>query len=616
MKVLIKLKDNFFQIIFDEKVSISVKFQLESFKLINHGQKDNYIFIGSKNIVNIDNIIGYLKNINFEVSTSSEAKKLITSKKIEIEKFQKKINYLKSLKSEKNNKNFNEFCNSFKFLARALKEHQNKSLYHLYHAGSAANFSVPGSGKTSVVLAYYQKLKIENKVDAIFVIGPTNCYHSWKDEFESTLGRSSNLRIFGDKLSPSQRKDIYNNSLKSELYASHFQTISNDAVLLKDFFSKNRFLLVVDEAHNIKKIGGVWSVAVLELSKLSEFKVILTGTPRPNDFQDFYNYLDFLYKNIEIISTYEKAQLSRFMEDNQVEKVAIFLKERLSPFFTRVTKKELNLSKAIFNKPISLQMNPIEKKIYDAIVTKIKNYNLNEYENNIDLIKKMRRARIIRLRQCCSYVQNLNTAIIEEKGTNDNLINNDDIKSLITHYDSNEKPAKLEKLKSMILDLINSNKKVLVWSTHLKSIDLILKELKNENINIKKITGSTDLDERADIKNAFNDENSSLNVIIANPQACSESISLHKACQNAIYYDISYNTAEFLQSLDRIHRVGGSENKPVYYDFLHYEKSIDEEVYKRVFKKADMQMKIIEEENLTFNLSEEDDIDDLYKEFE
>ena len=616
MKVLIKLKDNFFQIIFDEKVSISVKFQLESFKLINQGQKDNYIFIGSKNIVNIDNIIGYLKNINFEVSTSSEAKKLITSNKIEIEKFQKKINYLKSLKSEKNNKNFSEFCNSFKFLARALKEHQNKSLYHLYHAGSAANFSVPGSGKTSVVLAYYQKLKIENKVDAIFVIGPTNCYHSWKDEFESTLGRSSNLRILGDKLSPSQRKDIYNNSLKSELYASHFQTISNDAVLLKDFFSKNRFLLVVDEAHNIKKIGGVWSVAVLELSKLSEFKVILTGTPRPNDFQDFYNYLDFLYKNIEIISTYEKAQLSRFMEDNQVEKVAIFLKERLSPFFTRVTKKELNLSKAIFNKPISLQMNPIEKKIYDAIVTKIKNYNLNEYENNIDLIKKMRRARIIRLRQCCSYVQNLNTAIIEEKGTNDNLINNDDIKSLITHYDSNEKPAKLEKLKSMILDLINSNKKVLVWSTHLKSIDLILKELKNENINIKKITGSTDLDERADIKNAFNDENSSLNVIIANPQACSESISLHKACQNAIYYDISYNTAEFLQSLDRIHRVGGSENKPVYYDFLHYEKSIDEEVYKRVFKKADMQMKIIEEENLTFNLSEEDDIDDLYKEFE
>ena len=48
--------------------------------------------------------------------------------------------------------------------------------------------------------------------------------------------------------------------------------------------------------------------------------------------------------------------------------------------------------------------------------------------------------------------------------------------------------------------------------------------------------------------------------LVAIPQACSESISLHKACHNAVYYDMNYNTSEFLQSLDRIHRVGGSEN--------------------------------------------------------
>jgi SNF2 family DNA or RNA helicase len=378
----------------------------------------------------------------------------------------------------------------------------------------------------------------------------------------------------------------------------------------------NRFLLVVDEAHNIKKIGGTWSVAVLEISKLSKYKVILTGTPMPNDFKDFYNYLNFLYSDVEIISNFEKAQLSKYMEDNELNKVSEFLSERLKPFYTRITKKELNLSKPIFNKPISLKMNPIEQKIYDAIITNIKYYPLDKYENNIDLVKKMRRARTIRLRQCCSYVQNLNTAIPEEVDSSDNLINNDDIKSLITHYDKNEKPAKLLKLKTMVMNLINSDKKILVWSTHLKTIDLILKELKSEKIITKKITGSTDLNERADIKNEFNDKNSTLNVIVANPQACSESISLHKACQNAIYYDISYNTAEFLQSLDRIHRVGGSEEKPVYYDFLHYDNSIDEKVYERVFKKADRQMQIIENENLTFSINDEDDIDDLYKEYE
>ena len=616
MKVSINLQNNVFEINFEKKININTKFTLESFKLINQESNEGSSFLGSKDNINIENILKYLQNNNFKIFISDKVNKLIDSKREKIKKYKEKINFLKSIKSNVNKKDYEKFCNSINFLFRALKPHQSKSLHHLYNAECAANFSVPGSGKTSVVLAYYQKLKLENKVDAIFIIGPTNCYHSWKDEFEINLGRDSNLTIFGDNLKPAQRVNIYNNHLKSELYASHFQTISNDIELLKDFFVNNRFLLVVDEAHNIKKIGGTWSVAVLEISKLSKYKVILTGTPMPNDFKDFYNYLNFLYSDVEIISNFEKAQLSKYMEDNELDKVSEFLSERLKPFYTRITKKELNLSKPIFNKPISLKMNPIEQKIYDAIITNIKYYPLDKYENNIDLVKKMRRARTIRLRQCCSYVQNLNTAIPEEVDSSDNLINNDDIKSLITHYDKNEKPAKLLKLKTMVMNLINSDKKILVWSTHLKTIDLILKELKSEKIITKKITGSTDLNERADIKNEFNDKNSTLNVIVANPQACSESISLHKACQNAIYYDISYNTAEFLQSLDRIHRVGGSEEKPVYYDFLHYDNSIDEKVYVRVFKKADRQMQIIENENLTFSINDEDDIDDLYKEYE
>ena len=86
----------------------------------------------------------------------------------------------------------------------------------------------------------------------------------------------------------------------------------------------------------------------------------------------------------------------------------------------------------------------------------------------------------------------------------------------------------------------------------MKTVEKIKKELEKERINVKKITGATSLDEREKIKNEFNDKNSSLQVIIANPQTCSESISLHKACTNAIYYDINYNATEFLQSLDRI----------------------------------------------------------------
>ena len=34
---------------------------------------------------------------------------------------------------------------------------------------------------------------------------------------------------------------------------AHFSTIANDVVLLKKFFEYNKVLLVIDEAHNIKK---------------------------------------------------------------------------------------------------------------------------------------------------------------------------------------------------------------------------------------------------------------------------------------------------------------------------------------------------------------------------
>ncbi len=45
-------------------------------------------------------------------------------------------------------------------------------------------------------------------------------------------------------------------------------------------------------------------------------------------------------------------------------------------------------------------------------------------------------------------------------------------------------------------------------------------------------------------------------VLVANPAACAESISLHSECFNAIYLDRTHDCARWLQSIDRIHRLG------------------------------------------------------------
>jgi hypothetical protein len=48
----------------------------------------------------------------------------------------------------------------------------------------------------------------------------------------------------------------------------------------------------------------------------------------------------------------------------------------------------------------------------------------------------------------------------------------------------------------------------------------------------------------------------SCTALIANPAAAGEGISLHTVCHNAIYADRSYVSTHYLQSIDRIHRLG------------------------------------------------------------
>lgn len=601
-KVLVQLNSSPAQLII---------YQLKYFGL-NNFNDDGKNFEGNIETTKIVAILNYLekKQIKANLDTGIIAF-LEDLKNKEIEK-KRKEELLISLKQNPDKGDYDGFVESVENLnlKRKLETHQLKSLYHLYSCSSAAVFSVPGSGKTSVVLAYYEKLKLEGKVDHIFIVGPVNSFVSWVKEFSLNINRELNSKILGSNIKKEDRKIFYSQKLNCEMIMAHFSTIANDVVSLKKFFEYNKVLLVVDEAHNIKKLDGKWSNAVLTLGNNINYKVILTGTPLPNDLRDVYNYLDFLFGENFVFTKKDKARIENLLNQEKKIEAIEFVREKINPFYTRVTKKELNLSTPNFNKPILVEMNPIEKKIYEAIQSRISHYGRESFLDNIEFVQKICRARIIRLKQAASYIKNLDTALDEDfLDQDEKILNDNDIKGLISNYDKLEKPAKLSKLISMVKELKKQNKKVLIWSTHLKTIDLILDNLRLENIVVKKITGETnrDFEIKKNIMEEFNDNSSDLDALVALPQACSESISLHKACQNAIYYDLNYNAAEFLQSLDRIHRVGGSEIHPVYYNFLHYEKTVDTKIFERVFLKADRQMQIIEEDNFTFDLNEEEE---------
>ena len=159
-------------------------------------------------------------------------------------------------------------------------------------------------------------------------------------------------------------------------------------------------------------------------------------------------------------------------------------------------------------------------------------------------------------------------------------------------------------------DLHARGEKVVIWSNFVRTLELIREKTCDGGHGVRLIYGATPIQKvsvndeltREEIIQEFVQPDSGVDVLIANPAACAESISLHKACSYAIYYYLSYNCAPYLQSLDRIHRVGGSENKPAHYLFLQYENTIDDDILTNLQAKAETMSHIIDKDYAVYSL--------------
>jgi SNF2 family DNA or RNA helicase len=571
-------------------------------------------------------LLKYFDDEGISYGLSQSCQKYVSELNLKIQDFEKIRSLGKQYKNGTFNSNqFNEFVLFVNDnITRKLKEHQLKAAFHLYLVGNGANFSVPGSGKTTVILSVYEKLKSEGKVNLLFIVGPPACFGPWRKEFEETFGRPSDWRILAGGDQNARKSEYFTPaSKKAELYLTTFQTLLNDQNETITFLSQQGIdaFLVIDEAHYIKQVGGNWANAVLNICEYAKYRCVLTGTPMPKSYTDVFNLFDFLWPDGEVIDSGTKIRVQIHEENNDSASVKEMLKESIGPLFYRVRKAELGLIPAVFNPPYVISMNNYEKIIYDAIQNKIRNYSKQDYLKDIDLVRTLRKGRIIRLRQCVSYAKLLSRAV---ENYREKLIDDEsDLAKLICDYDNLEVPAKLEYLKQLVSNLQKTKQKVVIWAYFIDTIKLIKKYLTDAGFYCKLIYGETPIvqtavseeETREGIRDEFVDANSGLDILVANPAACAESISLHKTCYHAIYYDLSYNCAQYLQSLDRIHRVGGSEINQAHYHFLQYENTVDQDIKANLEQKAEKMWGIIEEDYSIYSLdmSEEDDEIEAYE---
>ena len=390
-------------------------------------------------------------------------------------------------------------------------------------------------------------------------------------------------------------------------------------------------MLFRSEAHRIKNPEGVWGQSIAEISKEARARVILTGTPLPNGFQDIYNLYKFIYPyKYKDIVHFHYQNLVDMTNSGDLESPRVTqLKNNLSPFFIRIKKQDLKLPpiKEVIQ---TIDMNERQREIYEFIESNyIKSFKTKSTANVQDFVNK---AKLIRLRQAASNPALLAKPLINAMENNDFkgefdpnskyithdelFIDDADFFNQIINYDILETPQKYVNAYNLIKsEIIPKNEKIIIWTIFIQNAKALESYLNKNGINTKLLIGEVEQAEREVIIDQFNNpENLDFQVVIANPFAVAESISLHKGCHNALYLERDYNCSNFIQSKDRIHRVGLDENQLTTYYYFVCKDSIDEVIHTKLLAKIERMDKIINDDIPLFSRINESDETDIIKE--
>lgn len=586
----------------------------------------------------LQEIVRLLSKFGYEVVLSDETEKGVNNYRREEALFDEFAGAAKSIRNNEFSANpelvekFNDFQRTLQNkLSRSLYPLQLLSAFHMAFAQNVCNFSVPGAGKTSIVYGAYSYLNNLPKedprhVDKLLVIGPISSFAPWENEYKYCFGKKIDaFRISGNiEAKRDQKLEHLYSSSPSELTLIFHGGVDAYLTDLIDFLKRNKTMVVVDEAHRIKNPEGVWGQSVTEIAKHAISRIVLTGTPVPNGYQDIYNLYKFIYpfKYKEILQFHyhnlEDMTKNNLPESPRVQK----LKENLSPFFIRIKKKDLKLP-PVSEKIVPIEMDEEQREIYDFIEAEyIPSFQNNSFATAKDILN---RAKLIRLRQASTNPSLLLKPLmgaLEESDPDYNLIRDADeyidkseLFEKVKRYSQNTVPGKFKEILQLITsEILFKNQKAIVWTIFVQNAEELQIYLKEMGINSQLLIGKIEPSQREQTIEKFNDpDNLEFQVVIANPFSVAESISLHKGCHNAVYLERDYNCSNFLQSKDRIHRVGLPEGQETNYYYVVSKRSIDEVIDNRLRIKIERMENIINDDIPLFSIVDNDDDTDLIR---
>ena len=444
---------------------------------------------------------------------------------------------------------------------RRLLPFQAEQVARLLQSGDGCNFSVPGSGKTTVAYAVWGAFRSMGLIQRTVVVAPLSAHEAWEVEAEDCFMPSSRPQLHVLPPRPT-----------GELIVLNYE-ILQDAQRLEGLVAWLRgapSLVVLDEAHRAKAgRGGVRGAAALVLADAADHRLILTGTPAPNGPADLAAMFELAWPG---------------------SGRALVRDGRNSRCFVRATKSDLGLPPQrveVERVPMSAAHAQLYVAMTDAALAALAEPAVREDLTRVGRI-------VMLLLQAATDPAALLDPAVPLSMTGDCPDAN--LTTLARRAAARVVPAKFVRTRQIVDANAAVGRKTLVWSSFRHHVDALSRLLAVHQPAVVVGDLAPGAARAAEI-NRFRSDPRCM-ALIATPQTLGEGVSLHRTCQHQVHVDRTYNAGVFLQSLDRTHRLGLDADVECTATVLVTEGTIDERVESRLATKVAAMAAMLDDSDL------------------
>jgi len=424
--------------------------------------------------------------------------------------------------------------------AGRLFPHQRVAVQWLQETPYAFLGDDMGLGKTLSVLSYYTALRATGDFSLLLVVCPNSLSRNWLREASMWFPDLKATVLAGDKAAKAWTlRLLTSGSVEQDILVVNYEAVRLEYVTpeLEKLVAERKTLLCLDESQRVKNPTAKTFKALNSIAPACDRRVLLSGTPTPKDVTDLWaqlrildggerlgrSFYKWLSRVAELGTEHSQYAVKKFHEDEVQESVF-----RAHEIMLRRRKEfVVNLPPKIFTvREIELSGSQADRynEIREGLMLRMRSLSGEQFVREITNILE----EYLRAVQVSS-----NPRLIDPEWKGE--------------------PAKFLELDEIVNEVVREQgQKIVVWTNYLGNVRELCERYKE--LGAAPFSGEVAAAEREKTVRAFQ-ESDSPRILVAVPAAGGVGITL-TAARTAVYIDKTWNAEHWMQSVDRLHRIG------------------------------------------------------------